>query len=178
METAKTLFVRLGYENTTTQRLLMEAGASKGGLYHHFPSKKALFTAIFEQTSLAAIQSAMASAKAEGNYLERLIQVNLAWLEVVRQPEVASILLDQGPRVLGWRLAREVENRHSLALMIRAIEQAVDAGEIVVHSIELTARLINAMLAEASLTEAHNNKELAPEMVEHSIRQFIEGLRV
>ena len=53
------LFVEQGYEGTSPDALLREAGASKGALYHHFEGKQALFEAIFEQVARKSIQRAL-----------------------------------------------------------------------------------------------------------------------
>ena len=109
--------------------------------------------------------------------LEDLIASCLAWLREVRRPEVAAILIDQGPQVLGWKRARDLEARTSLGLMTRALERARDAGEIAVPSVPLAARLLNAALAEAALAALHAEPRTSRATREASIRQLIDGLR-
>jgi AcrR family transcriptional regulator len=46
---AATCFARKGFERTRTADICAEAGMSSGNLFHYFPSKKAILTAIFEQ---------------------------------------------------------------------------------------------------------------------------------
>ena len=45
---AKQLFVTLGYQNTTTERIAQAAGVSEPVLYRHFDSKKTLFLEVLE----------------------------------------------------------------------------------------------------------------------------------
>src|SRR5256884_3941220 len=45
---ARRLFAERGYEDTSIEAVLREAGVSRGSLYHHFPGKEALFEAVAE----------------------------------------------------------------------------------------------------------------------------------
>lgn len=49
LHAAEKLFYMKGYENTSVQDVLLEAGISKGGFYHHFESK----TELLEEIGLA-----------------------------------------------------------------------------------------------------------------------------
>ena len=55
-----------------------------------------------------------------------------------------------------------------------ALERAVAAGEIQVRSIDLTARLLNAVLAEAALAALHGGSELSPSDQEAEVRLLFE----
>jgi AcrR family transcriptional regulator len=46
---AKQLFVTLGYQNTTTEKIARAAGVSEPMLYRHFDSKKALFLEVLQE---------------------------------------------------------------------------------------------------------------------------------
>jgi AcrR family transcriptional regulator len=46
---AKHLFVTLGYQNTTTEKIARAAGVSEPMLYRHFESKKALFLEVLKE---------------------------------------------------------------------------------------------------------------------------------
>lgn len=42
-------FAEAGYDRTTMDAIAVRAKVAKGSLYYHFPSKEALFTALFEE---------------------------------------------------------------------------------------------------------------------------------
>ena len=174
---AREQFARDGYEKAHTDAILQQAGASRGAMYHHFASKKELFEAVFVAVSDESIKRAATEGAGGASPFEDLIRACLAWLRVVRQPDVAAILLDQGPQVLGWKRARDLEAESSLGLMTRGLERAVRAGEAQVSSIGLAARLINAMMAEAALAALHREPATSPAKQEAMIRKFMEGLR-
>jgi AcrR family transcriptional regulator len=170
------LFARDGYQATSTGAILAAAGVSRGALYHHFAGKQDLFAAVFEQLSREVIERSLVRHGAGESPLANLVASCLGWLREVRRPEAAAILLDQGPQALGWRRARQIEYDTSLGLMKRGVQSAVDAGEIAVASVELTARLLNAALAEAALVSRDAEDDLSAETVERGVREWIESL--
>ena len=174
MAAARRLFAADGYDHTTTTAILAEAGVSRGAMYHHFETKRDVFEAVFVDVSDEAIHRSSRAGGGQDSPLEDLILACLGWLHEVRTPEVATLLLDQGPQVLGWERARELEARTSLGLMKTALERAEAAGEIEVRSIDLTARLLNAVLAEAALAALHADTELSPSEQEIEIRRLFE----
>jgi len=171
LDAAEALFVDRGYEGTSTEQILAAAGVSRGGLYHHFANKRELFEAVFRRVSDAALARAARGVDASSP-LEGLIAACLAWLREARRPEVAAILIDQGPAVLGWKRVRDLEAH--LGLMTRGLARAVAAGELSVPSLPLAARLLNAVLAEAALSALHEGADTTE--TEASIRQWIGGL--
>src|SRR4029077_11216434 len=52
---AKQLFVTLGYQNTTTEKIARAAGVSEPVLYRHFENKKALFLEVLEEIRAATL---------------------------------------------------------------------------------------------------------------------------
>ncbi len=56
MEHAKRLFVTLGYQHTTTEKIAQAAGVTEPVLYRHFDSKKSLFIAVLDDIREATIQ--------------------------------------------------------------------------------------------------------------------------
>lgn len=187
LESATALFAARGFDATSTEAILEAAGISRGALYHHFDTKQAIFEAVFRETSDQAIARAMRGAptspaktspsKTSHSPLEALVEVCLRWLREVRKPAVGALLLEQGPQVLGWKRARDLEAETSLGLMVRSLEQAQAAGELAVDSPELAARFLNAVLAEAALSARHRRPRLTNAALERSFRQVVDGFR-
>ena len=175
LEAATALFAEQGFEATSTQQILDAAGTSRGALYHHFDTKQAIFEAVFEQVSDEAVERA-SRGPAGSSALETLTRASLRWLREVRRPEVGAILIEQGPQVLGWKRARDLEARSSLGLVTRSLEAAVEAGELRLESVQLAARFLNAALAEAALASIYGEGRLSRATLERSISQLIEGL--
>lgn len=173
---AEKLFVNQGFEGTSTDDILAAAGVSRGAMYYHFPTKRDVFEAVFVATSDGAIRRSGRAAKKSESPLESLINACLSWLKEVRKPQIATILIDQAPQVLGWERARDLEAETSLGLMTAGLKAANEAGEIDVPSIELSARFLNAVLAEAALVALHSSRRVPQSELEASIRHFIVSL--
>ncbi|WP_421787760.1 TetR/AcrR family transcriptional regulator [Hyphobacterium sp.] len=174
---ARTHFADAGFENTHTGAILAAAGVSRGAMYHHFESKRELFEAVFIVVSEETIARSLNNRVEAGSPLEELVEACLAWLRFAREPEVTAILLDEGPQVLGWKRARDLEEQSSLGFMKRGLERAVAAGELRADSIDLMARLVNALVAEIALSAIHADP--APTIAEQEaiLRRFLAGLR-
>jgi AcrR family transcriptional regulator len=152
VDSAKELFAEHGFEQTSVADILDLAGISRGALYHHFAAKEDVFAAVFVMTSSAAIRQAATRVPPDAAPLQALVAGCLGWLDAVRDPAIHRILFVDGPTALGWERARKLEEATSLGLMRAGVKRAVDAKEIEVPSIDLAARLLNGMLAEAALT--------------------------
>ena len=59
---ATRMFAERGYEDTSIEAVLREAGVSRGSLYHHFPSKEALFEAVAEEVETSVGAQTLAAA--------------------------------------------------------------------------------------------------------------------
>ncbi len=175
---ARECFIRDGYDNTHTDSILERAGVSRGAMYHHYSSKRDVFEAVYVSVVEETIEHALRARTDLDSPLEELLAACGAWLSYVRKPEVARILLEQGPQVLGWKRARDIEAESSLTPMRSSLERACAAGEIEVPSVEVAALLINALLAEAALVSAYGKPRASSAVVEASIRKFVEGLRI
>ena len=129
------------------------------------------------EVSSEAVAYAIEQGGEKEGALEALLESCFAWLQTVRQAEVASILIDQGPRVLGWERARELEGKTSYRPMRKSLERAVAEGAIRVESVPLATRFINAMLTEAAMELLYSESRVSKRKTELMLRQFIEGLR-
>jgi AcrR family transcriptional regulator len=73
LRAAEKLFYMKGYENTSIQDVLLEAGISKGGFYHHFESKVKLLEEIaLARTEEGYEHAEQAVHECAGNAVEKL----------------------------------------------------------------------------------------------------------
>lgn len=168
------LFLENGYSATTTQMIIDATGLSKGALYYHFRSKAEIMEALYEQTSRQSIATAVASVTEAASNIERLKQAAFAWLKHVREPEVARILFDLGPKALGWQRAKEIEDQNSLKALTAGLEAAAKVGEIEITSAPVTARMLNSLLAEAALLDLEDTGSRSA--VAETLNQFFGGV--
>jgi len=159
VESARCLFVERGFDDTTTAMILDDAGVSRGALYHHFDSKEGVFVAVLNSVTASLMSTSTVPIGQYGSRLDDLLAGCLDWLNNVSSPDVATILLDQGPAVLGWRRSRDIDDSHSLQVLTSGIRAAVASGEIETSSVALTVQMVNAALSEVALALAHLPEE-------------------
>jgi AcrR family transcriptional regulator len=148
---ARRLFVDKGYFGTGTEEIVSRAGVgTRGALYHHFPDKKALFRAVFEQVEQDLLTAVSGRLPAE-DALTRLRDGLLGFLDASLTPEVQRILLIDGPAVLGWQEWRELEEQYGLGAIQALLELAVEEGNLPAQPLAPLAHVLLAAIDEAAL---------------------------
>jgi AcrR family transcriptional regulator len=149
---ARALFGERGYEATSIQLVLHRAGVARGALYHHFPSKEALFDAVLEQIVAEVADEAAKAARAAGdNPVDNLRAASNTWLEVALDPAIQRITLLDAPSVVGWKRWRELDEQHTLGGLKRTLQRIADDGRLPAASVDVLAHMVLAAVAEAAL---------------------------
>jgi AcrR family transcriptional regulator len=161
IEVARELFGTRGYEATSIEEVLERAGVSKGALYHHFPSKEALFEAVFIEGSRACLHEVAAAAMRETDAVEQLRAGCQQWLDLVMDQQRRRIAVIDGPAVLGWQRWREIDEEYAFGLTRRALQTAMDSGAIRAQNADMLAHMTLAMLGEAAMLIARSSKPKA-----------------
>jgi AcrR family transcriptional regulator len=174
---ATRMFAERGYEDTSIEAVLREAGVSRGSLYHHFPSKEALFEAVAEDVETSVGAQTLAAASEAGGPVEALRAGFVAWVRLAGDQVVRRILLIDGPSVLGWERWRAMEENHALG-GIRAVVQIIaDQGKV---RPELVGTLANVLLASvnevALLVARSDDKEAAMQVGAEAIDELLQRL--
>ncbi|HUZ18380.1 MAG TPA: TetR/AcrR family transcriptional regulator [Spirochaetia bacterium] len=124
LEAAVQLFTRNGYHATSVREIIELVGVSKGGFYHHFATKEALFVGVVERQLLGLTEGfARADADANRSVEERLRAVFLVPLG--RDPSYYALLSD------GVRSSDYVRNRVAAIMgeALRRCERLLKDGQ-------------------------------------------------
>src|SRR5205085_9831665 len=81
---AKQLFVTLGYQDTTTEKIARAAGVSEPVLYRHFENKKALFLEVLQEIRAATLTRWQAETAAPSDPLAKLHRIADLYLDTTR----------------------------------------------------------------------------------------------
>jgi AcrR family transcriptional regulator len=154
---ATRMFAERGYEDTSIEAVLREAGVSRGSLYHHFASKEALFEAVAEEVETSVGAQTMAAASGSAGPVEALRAGFLAWIRLAGDPVVRRILLIDGPSVLGWERWRAMEEHHALGLIRAVLQLIADEGKLRPESVATLANILLASVNEVALLVARSD---------------------
>jgi len=122
IDNAADLFTDHGYAGTSLDEVVAAARVTKGALYHHFPSKLALFESVFLGVQDATTREIEKAIDASKDPWERA-QIGLAkFLEVCREPRYRRICLQEGPVALGHERWHEAERASSLGIVQRTVD--------------------------------------------------------
>lgn len=143
-------FSEQGYTSTGTEQIIAAAGLTKGALYHHYPSKKALFEAAYRAAE-EEVARRIASACANINDpWEQLLAGCFAYLDACSDPGLQRILRVDGPAVLGLARWAEIDREFGLDRLLPSLQRMADAAIIEAPSVEALARQLTGAMNEST----------------------------
>jgi AcrR family transcriptional regulator len=179
VKAAKRIFGERGFAATTMDDIAAGAHVAKGAVYHHFPTKEALFEAVFEQVSHELVADLDRIARAEKDALAAMAAGTQAYFAACAKGATGQIILRDGPAVLGWERWREIDARHFGGKFPRALIAAMDAGVIARQPVEPLARLLLGAVTEAAVA-CSTGDDIANTGADYAraFRSLLDALRV
>jgi AcrR family transcriptional regulator len=176
---ATRIFGERGFAATTMDDIAAGARVAKGAVYHHFPTKEALFEAVFEQVSLELMADLDRISRAEKDALAAMAAGTQAYFAACSKGATGQIILRDGPAVLGWERWREIDAKHFGGKFPLALDAAMDAGLIARQPVEPLARLLLGAVTEAAVACASGG-DIGKVGAEYSraFRSLLDALRV
>lgn len=122
LEVAQRLFLEKGYDDTTIHDIVAQLGMTKGAIYHHFPSKYAILTAMTDDSGNACSVACYQVAGRTGfEKLQNLLRESCR--DVARQQFFYDVMMRMNnPRFLG-EYYLDVMNE-----MVPAVHKLVEEG--------------------------------------------------
>jgi AcrR family transcriptional regulator len=154
------LFGSRGYEGTSIEAVLQEAGVSRGSLYHHFSGKEALFEAVLEDVEARVGAQTVAAALGATTPAEVLRAGSLAWIRMAGDPVVQRILLIDAPSVIGWERWRAMDER-PLGMIKTVLQAVADDGKLRPELVDTFAHVVLASVNEVALLVALSDDKAA-----------------
>jgi AcrR family transcriptional regulator len=150
------LFAQHGYDATSIEMVLAEAGVSRGSLYHHFPNKQALFEAALDSVEVRIGNETLQASVGAPNAAEALRAGCLAWIRLAGDPVVRRIVLIDAPSVLGWERWREIEEENALGNTKAALGAVAAEGRLDAELVDTFAHVLLAAVNEIALLVARS----------------------
>jgi AcrR family transcriptional regulator len=170
------LFGQKGFRQTSVEDLARAARVTTGALYHHFPTKTALFEAVFEHAHTELMAVSMAAAQEATDDLDMLARGFEAFLDAVLEPELQRILILDGPAVLGPARYTELDERYAFAVIVAGLRAATEAGTLQVDDPETVTRLLLGALTRGAMLIANSPDPVGTrQAVALSMRTLLSG---
>lgn len=171
------LFGREGFAATSVEDLAREARVTTGALYHHFPTKTALFEIVFEQLHGELLEASAGAAVGAPDEVESLARGIEAFLDAVLEPDVQRIVIVDAPAVLGLARYTELDERYAFAAIVAALQAAAGAGTLRVPEPETLARLLLGALSRGGMLIANSSEPTQTrDAVARVMRAILAGL--
>ena len=154
LEVATRLFAAQGFDDTSIEQVLTEAGVSRGSLYHHFDGKDRLFEAVVEHVEQGVVEQLMVAVSRHRDPVKVLRAGCAAWIASVENRAVRQIILTDAPAVLGWQRWREIDERYGFGLLKHGLEAVAEAGRLAVADVDVVAHVLLGALNEAAMLVA------------------------
>jgi AcrR family transcriptional regulator len=151
---ARRLFGDQGFAATSVDTIAAGAGVAKGAVYHHFPTKEAVFEAVLEAVSADLAAEVMDAARGAPDVLATLGVASRAYFAATARPVTRRIVLEDGPAVLGWVRWREIDLNHFQDAVPRVLAAAMDQGLIARQPVEPLSRVLQGAMTEAAIAAA------------------------
>lgn len=179
LDNATQLFAAHGYAGTSLDEVVAAARVTKGALYHHFPSKLALFESVFDRLQESATREIEQRIDTADDPWERA-QIGLeSYLEVCREPQFRRICLQEGPVALGHERWVVAEHAASYGIVKRTVDDLLDdlggAGGL---SEAYAAIFFGAIRSSSEYVADADDAEQASAEVLASISGILAGMRL
>jgi AcrR family transcriptional regulator len=170
------LFGERGFAGTPLDDVVREAGVTKGALYHHFPSKEALFLAVFEDVEQALVDRVQAEATEGVDAWEKVRLGMRSFVIACQDPAVQRIVLQDAPAVLGWDGWRAVDSCHFSALLQNGLSKAMTEEQHRSRPVEMLTQVLRGALTEAAQLSGRSNDPEALATVLEVVDDLLDGL--
>jgi len=168
LQAALEIFARKGYHRAIVDDIVRASGTSKGAVYHHFPTKEALFLALVEEFSnhlATSVAEAIENRQGALGKVEGALQAALQTFAGHR--ELARILLLEAVSLGATYEAKRAEVHSRFAVLIKGyLDQAVGEGSIPPLDTEIATLAWLGAINEVVIQWLHAGRpELATEAV-------------
>lgn len=179
LKAARSLFGEQGFADTSMDEIAAAAGVAKGAVYHHFPTKEALFEAVSEAAASELADRLAPVARAAPDPLAGIAEGTHAYFRACAEGPLGRIVLIDGPAVLGWERWRRIDEAHFGRTIPQALAAAMRAGLIAEQPVEPLARLLLGAMTEAAIAAgAAQDPAGAGRGYAEALTRLLDGLRL
>ncbi|MYU20900.1 ScbR family autoregulator-binding transcription factor [Streptomyces sp. SID8352] len=172
LEAAAQVFDERGYDAASTNEILARTGLTRGSMYHHFPSKKAIAMALVDAHA-EALEVPDQPVK-----LQAVIDLTLEFSRRLQIDPVLRASVRLTIEQTSFDAPRQTAYEQSGTAILGLLRQAQDQGEILpgVDVREATSLIIGAFTGLQIVSQVYTNRADLPERVTAFWRFTLPGL--
>lgn len=178
VDIAEKLFAEQGFAAVTTNAICRAAGVTDGALFHHFRSKKALFTEIVTRLHTNIHKAIYRAGLDVADPVEAFIVGARKSMEVTQLPQNQRIVFIEGPVVLGTEKWREIDQQLGLRLIEGGLLAIAGAEELPTSILKPMAMLalgtINEITYALIRKEPHVDPEQCLDLLVRALRLWVD----
>ena len=180
---AEKLFAKYGFDGVSTKRLATEAGIAIGALYHHFPSKEAVYAAVTKRAFAARSSLPQELIDSRVSAEQKLVQLVAWFVSSVMHDKHFGRLLNRellDPRKSTVKLLDKNHFQQPLLMFRELISELVpraNVDEAVASMLALIFGFSNLNGIYALFPGMQKTLETPDEIAEHATRLLLRGLR-
>ncbi len=158
---ARELLAEIPYDELTMDAVMERAGVSRGGLYYHFPDRRALFQAVTEQINEELLVRVAGALDQSAPPARNLQQAMIEFFRACTDPFVAKVLLVEAPAVMGQSEWMEEANARWADMVQAMLEACEKSGAKLPGDLDILANMLIATVDRAGMLVARQPDELA-----------------
>ncbi len=153
---ARQMFGKRGFAKTSTSDIVKKTGIARGGLYHHFSSKKDIFKAVFRM-AMEEIAEQIKFDDSVPDKKDHFLKITMAFFKACLDPESLQIVMIDAPSVLGMDEFRKLDKELLTAQLIEYLKHLAEQNVIKPIDIETMSHLLAGAANEAVFLIAQSN---------------------
>lgn len=170
LQVAGRLFSQHGYTATSMRQIAQEAGIGKATIYHHFPDKRAIVSALLSQ-GVADIQEMLETIKAEKDPRRRIeITTETSIHFLLESVMILQIARREVPGARAQMISGYTATLQQFrAQLAEALQQGIDQGIFRPHDPAEAARVLQTMIQGTFAVAYLGERPLPPEKTAASL---------
>jgi AcrR family transcriptional regulator len=162
LDAATQRFAERGFAGTSLEDVAADIQATRGAVYHHFSSKRALFEAVFARLETNAVDQAAKAGARGANAWESALLALEEFLDQCCDPVYGRVVWLEGPLALGWACWIEEEQKYAYGMVESFVRALLESGGLAPVPLETTTQLAFGMLGAAGQALAAASPEDQP----------------
>jgi AcrR family transcriptional regulator len=154
LEAATRRFAKHGFTGTALEDVAADIQATRGAVYHHFASKKALFEAVLERLETAVVQRSADAADRAPDAWQAAFAALDSVLDDCCDPVYGKVVWQEGPIALGWHRWWECEEKYAYGLVHELVGALMRTGFVEALPLDTTTSITFSMLSSAGFALA------------------------